>query len=108
MTKQDRLRYRSEFQRVSREAKRWVGQRLCIDCRKGSSALKLGITAPRKYGSAPERSRFKRLIREVFRLHRAHLPQSWEILVMPRQRAKGASFFDIEAEFYLFLNTHAQ
>src|SRR3990167_10950416 len=49
----DRLLKRYEFKRVSREGKRLVGQRLCIDYTR-TSRLRLGITASTKYGDAPE------------------------------------------------------
>lgn len=80
--KRDRLLKRHEFRRVSREGKRLVGTRICIDRSKGTR-LRLGITASSRYGSAPERNRFKRLVREAFRLSRAELPPGIEINISP-------------------------
>jgi ribonuclease P protein component len=48
------------------------------------------MTVPSRYGKAPERSRFKRVIREIFRTSCANIPL--DINVIPRQRSKGASF----------------
>lgn len=102
--KRDRLLKRHEFRRVSREGKRLVGARICIDLAKGSSkgskdfGLRLGITASARYGSAPERNRFKRLVREAFRLSRAHLPSGLEINISPRKRALEATFAEIACE----------
>ena len=49
---------------------RRVGKFLCIDCRPADKAT-LGITASGQYGNSPERNRFKRLVREAFRLSHA-------------------------------------
>lgn len=91
-----RLRSRKEFQRVAREGKRLVGRFLCIDYRR-SDKSKLGISASARYGSAPERNRFKRLVREAFRNNYSILPR-YELNVVPRQLAKNARFADISEE----------
>jgi len=96
-----RLRSSREFQRVSREGKRLVGKFLCVDCRPAPQ-LKLGISAPARYGSSPERNRFKRLIREAFRLSYSVLPPL-ELNVIPRQSAKGARCADIVDELVRIL-----
>jgi ribonuclease P protein component len=102
--KRDRLLKRHEFRRVSREGKRLVGTRICIDRSKGST-LRLGITASSHYGSAPERNRFKRLVREAFRLSRAELPAGIEINISPRKFAKEAALADIQSELRRLLNS---
>ncbi len=88
-SKELRLRSRKEFQRVARENDRRVGRFLCVDIRPAAK-MKLGISAPGRYGSSPERNRFKRLVREAFRLSHAAFPAQLEINVVPRQAAKGA------------------
>lgn len=96
-----RLKSRREFQRVAREGKRLVGRFLCIDYRRASKS-KLGISASARYGSAPERSRFKRLVREAFRKNYMNLPR-YELNVVPRQLAKNARFADISEELLQLL-----
>ncbi len=88
-----RLRSRREFQRVARVGKRLVGRFLCIDYRP-AKLLKLGISASTRYGSAPERNRFKRLVREAFRRSYDSLP-AYEINIVPRQCAKNAKCGEI-------------
>ena len=90
--KEYRLLKRREFLKVAKEGKRVVGRCLCIDCRPARRG-RLGISASKKYGSAPERNRFKRLVREAYRL--SELP-SFELNVIPRQCAKQANFSDIQ------------
>lgn len=92
-----RLRSRREFQRVVKEGERLVGQFLCID-RRLAAKLRLGVGAPRRFGSAPKRNRFKRLVREAFRQCPLPLPP-FELNIFPRQSAKKASFADIAEEF---------
>ncbi len=91
-----RLRTRREFQRVSKGGERNVGRLICVDWRPANKP-KLGISAPVRYGTAPERSRFKRLVREAFRKCYATLPRG-EAHVVPRQAAKGAQESDIAKE----------
>jgi ribonuclease P protein component len=97
-SKKDRLLKRREFKRLSREGRRLVGSRLCIDWAKSSKGTRLGITASSHYGDAPERNRFKRLVREAFRLNRYRLPSGIDLNIVPRQLAKTATFADIQAE----------
>ena len=99
--KEVRLRKRGEFQRVARDGKRLVGRYFCIDCRPSQKA-RLGISAPVRYGSSPERNRFKRLIREAFRQSYALLPPL-DLNVIPRQCAKQASCLHIMNELLQLL-----
>lgn len=96
-----RLTSRREFQRVVREGKRLVGRFLCIDYRRAQQP-KLGISASARFGSAPERNRFKRLVREAFRQSYASLPP-FELNVVPRQCAKQARCAEILDELVRLL-----
>ena len=104
LRKRDKLLKRYEFRRLAREGKRLVGTNICIDWAYAPT-LRLGITASARYGSAPERSRFKRLVREAFRLSKKDLPQGIEINISPRKLAKKASFADIHSELCYLLDS---
>ncbi len=91
-----RLLKRSEFSRVAKEGKRVIGRYLCIDWRPAKKG-RLGISASVRYGSAPIRNRFKRLVREVYRQNYGSF-SSFELNVIPRQCAKKARFLDIQNE----------
>lgn len=97
-----RLKSRREFQKVMREGKRQVGRFLCVDARPAKES-KLGISASSRYGSAPERNRFKRLVREAFRKTHTSFP-SLELNVVPRQCAKKATAVEIQDEFTRLLS----
>lgn len=80
-----------------------MGKYLCVDRRKGART-RLGITASTRYGNSPERSRFKRLVREAFRTSKHRLPPDLEINVFPRQKAKEAKMGDIQGELLRLLS----
>jgi len=52
---------------------------------------KLGITVTRKFGKSHERNRFKRLVREAFRLTNYQFFSGIDILVQPRSLAINAT-----------------
>jgi ribonuclease P protein component len=58
---------------------------------------RLGIAATRKYGSAVERNRAKRLVREVFRRHKPAL--GLDIVVVPRREMIGAGIDRVESDY---------
>lgn len=104
LSKRMRLRSREEFQKVIKAGKRLVGRHICVDCRP-SNTPRLGISASTRYGSSPERSRFKRLVREAFRRNYMSLP-SFDLNVIPRQCAKKATGMDIANELVRLLTAN--
>jgi len=51
----------------------------------GFSYPRLGLSVSRKVGGAVVRNRWKRLMREAFRLTRQQLPAGLDLIVIPRQ-----------------------
>jgi ribonuclease P protein component len=97
-SKKERLLKRWDYKRLSRDGRRLTGERILVDCAKTSGKTRLGITASTRYGNAPERNRFKRLVREAFRLSRAKLPPGVDLNVIPRKLAKTATLAEIQTE----------
>jgi len=48
---------------------------------------RLGLSVSRKVGGAVVRNRWKRLVREAFRLSRLHLPAGTDLIVIPQPGA---------------------
>lgn len=51
---------------------------------------RLGLVVSRKAGNAVRRNRWRRVLREAFRLHRRELPKNVDIVVIPRPVAEAA------------------
>ena len=50
---------------------------------------RIGITIPKRTGNAVVRNRWKRLIREAFRLHKDAMPVGYDLIVRPKKGAEA-------------------
>ena len=80
-----RLKTSDEFDRVFAE-KRSAADRVLVVYGAANKLdhPRLGLVVSRKVGSAVVRNRVKRLLREAFRLHVDEIPQSVDLVVIPR------------------------
>ena len=94
-----RIRKRSEYLRVQRAHRGTRSPHFIVILAPGPEAeCRLGVTVSRKVGSAVERNRVKRRVREFFRLHRTKLQPAHDLLIIARAGADKLSFEDVESE----------
>jgi ribonuclease P protein component len=82
---QYRIRRGADFRRAyQRRSSAADGQIVVFGCPNGLAYPRLGISASRRLGGAVVRNRWKRLLREAFRLARSELPAGIDLVVIPR------------------------
>lgn len=54
----------------------------------GPEGWRLGLAVTKKTGSAVQRNRVKRVLREFFRLHRALMPDAVDVVAVPKRHLK--------------------
>ena len=85
-----RIRRSGDFQRAFRRRASARDRRLLIFGHpNGLSHPRLGLSVSRKVGGAVVRNRWKRMIREAFRLSCPQLPEGIDLVVIPRKEAEA-------------------
>lgn len=91
---------------MANHSQRVVGRLLIADIRSNELDFpRLGITVTKKFGKAHDRNRFKRLVRESFRLSILQFSLGRDIVVRPRSLALKASFAEINEELILLIKS---
>jgi ribonuclease P protein component len=84
-----RLRSRGDFRRVyDRRASVSDGLVRLVGCLNELPYPRIGLSVSRQVGNAVVRNRWKRLLREAFRLSRQDMPEGLDFVVIPRDGAK--------------------
>ncbi len=98
-----RLKKRSDFIQIYRHGVAREGTYFTLQILSSPGSTRLGIIIPRGWGTAVQRNRIKRLIREVFRRH-TEIFSGVDIIVRPHEVCKGRRAEEIEQflieEFY--------
>jgi len=101
LERKSRLGQNRDFTQVRQQ-----GQRLAQGCLIANwnrlpdgSFPRLGVVTSRKIGSAVERSRARRLLRESFRQHQHELSQPVELVLVALPSIAGRGFAEVEKDF---------
>ena len=95
---EERIRRRAEYVAIYDRGRRIGGRLMTVFLlENGRERPRLGIAATRKYGSAVQRNRAKRLVREIFRRHKPDL--GLDVVVVPKREMLGADFRRVEADY---------
>jgi len=90
-----RLKKSEDFARIYRYGQKQAGKYFVLHVLPCEGGTRMGIVLSRRWGSAVERNRVKRLVRETFRLHRRDF-DGLQVVIRPREACKGRSFSQIE------------
>ena len=94
----EHIRKRADFERIYDAGSKCAGRLMTLFTEQSEGRVaRLGIGVSRKLGSAVDRNRAKRLVREVFRHHKP--AAGIDVVVVPRRVILNARYETIEAEF---------
>jgi ribonuclease P protein component len=89
----DRLKKRYEFRQVQLNGRRIHTPHFLLVVRPNALPnTRLGITVTKKVGTAVQRNRIKRVVREVFRRNRHLFPPSHDVVFIAKRDAQHVSY----------------
>lgn len=95
LCREEKIRKRADYVLASSSGKRnHTPHFIVVWYASGKGRPRIGITASRKVGSAVVRNRVKRLVREYFRLHKAHFIDA-DFNVIAKRGADKISFHEV-------------
>jgi len=66
------------------QVRRSAGPIVAFALPNGLAHLRMGLSVPRRVGTAPRRNRIKRLLREAYRTQRQDLPVGYDLVLVVR------------------------
>jgi ribonuclease P protein component len=99
-----RLLRRAEYNAVYGEGRRRSSREFAVFLRpNGLELSRFGWSIKKALGSAVERNRMRRRIREIIRLHRQEIAPGWDIVIHPRNMIATANFSALREELVKLL-----
>ena len=106
------LKVQVDFADIKQNGERFVGRHFIANWRmepketEGNTSARcsrFAVVAGKKVGGAVERNRYKRLLRESFRLNQHHFSNTVSLVLIARKAMQGKAFEDVNKEFRFFL-----
>jgi ribonuclease P protein component len=97
LSRKERLSLNRDFERVFKEGKKiWFGRFLLLIYRPNELGFRrLGLVVSKKIGTAVERNRVKRLLRELFRKNKELFPEGADLILIPHPNLKKLSYGEL-------------
>lgn len=101
------IKKNQDFRIVYKKRISKADKRLIVYIKKNSSEFnRLGISVSKKVGNSVVRHRIKRLLRECYRDGEIRVTPGYDIVVVARNDAKGASYYEIKESLFFLLKLH--
>ena len=98
------LKKNHEFRRLYNKGKSAASQYIVIYVRKNNSiGNRLGITVSKKIGSAVQRNRVRRRLKEIYRLCETDLKPGYDIVIVARVSSRFIKYSELETSVLLLL-----
>jgi ribonuclease P protein component len=100
--RQGKLRSNEEFREVLKRGRSFANDLAVLYVLRApageAAAAKFGVSVPRRFGGAVDRNRVRRLFWEAHRrLEGDSAAQGRRLVIIPRHRARGSSYWDVLA-----------
>ena len=97
LPRSSRIRQNRDYRRIYRSGKRFSNRAgLLYVTRVKSGDIRIGFVTTKKIGHAVDRNRARRLMKEVYRLHRHELASHYEAILLASPFLTGASYGEAE------------
>ncbi|NGX62800.1 MAG: Ribonuclease P protein component [Candidatus Anoxychlamydiales bacterium] len=101
-----KIRKKLEYKSLYKSCIRLKGSNIYLDYRFNEKLElpRIGITISSKTAKAHLRNKFKRIIKEIFRLNRHKLNKSLEIHILAKSMSQDMTYIELEKDFLNLMN----
>ena len=101
LERERRIKQSRDFTRIREQGPRLAGGCLIANWQQlpAGSRSRVGVITSGKIGNAAARSRARRLLREVFRMHQQELVQPVDLVLVARRSLISKGFMGVEKDF---------